>query len=69
VDGHLHHDCQKRDLQVSKKGNLTRARGVERAKRDARGIDLGCDIVKSAHRCICLSHVCCPQLTMIMFRL
>jgi hypothetical protein len=52
VDGHSYHDRQKRDLQVSKKGNLTRARGIEQANRDARGIDLGCNVVKSAHRCI-----------------
>jgi hypothetical protein len=45
VDGHSHHDRQKRDLQVSKKGNLTLARGIEQTKKDARGIDLGCNIV------------------------
>jgi hypothetical protein len=35
VDGHSHHDLQKRDLQVSNKGCLTHSMGIKQAKREA----------------------------------
>jgi hypothetical protein len=37
VDGHSHHDHQKRDLQVSQKGWFTYARGLEAGKEGSGG--------------------------------
>jgi hypothetical protein len=43
VDGYSHHDHQKRDLQVSKKRGLMRAKGGEWSKsmREAKGLNKG----------------------------
>jgi hypothetical protein len=36
VDGHSHQDHQKRDLQVTRKGWLTRAKGIKQTKMEAK---------------------------------
>jgi hypothetical protein len=37
VDGHSHHDHQKRDLQVSKKGVVHLCKGLKAGKEGSRG--------------------------------
>jgi hypothetical protein len=37
VDGHSHHDHQKRDLQVSKKGMVHSFKGLKMGKEEAGG--------------------------------
>jgi hypothetical protein len=71
VDGNSHHNHQRRDLQVSKKGWFIYARGLEAGqKREAGGGGVGqqSDIHESAvHICI-TAHVC-SHLMNIVFRL
>ncbi len=70
VDGHSHHDHQKRDLQVSKKGWFIYARGLEAGKKGKQGggdwpAD---DIHESAVRLYITAYVCL-HLMNIVFRL
>jgi hypothetical protein len=58
VDGHLHHDHQRKDLQVSKKGWFIYARGLEQANGEglaSRAIFMKMLYVYvSLHMCACI---------------
>jgi hypothetical protein len=70
-DGHSHHDHQKWDLQVSKKGWFICARGLiagKRGKQVGGGGGQQSDIHESAVR-ICITAQVCSHLMNIVFRL
>jgi hypothetical protein len=69
VDGHSHHDHQKRDLQVSRKGVVDSCKGDKLGREGSKGDQIKNSIFESACTCICLFHVCYLQLLMIVFRL
>ncbi len=68
VDGHLHHDHQKRDLQVSKKGWFIYARGLKAGRRGKQegGIGQQNDIHESVV-CICITaHECSHLMNIVL---
>ncbi len=71
MDGHLHHDHQKRDLQVSKKGVFYSCKGLKMGKEGSRGEGSDIRLVlmneNAVHLCI-VAHVC-SHLMNIVFRL
>jgi hypothetical protein len=65
VDGHSHHDHKKRDLQLSKKGELKRAKGEwGKSMLEAKGINLGNGTVNVFMR-VYLSRICYLRITLI----
>jgi hypothetical protein len=71
VDGHLHHDHQKRDLQVSKKEVFYSCKGLKMGKEGSRGEGSVKRSVLMKMLCIyvhIVAHVC-SHLINIVFRL
>jgi hypothetical protein len=69
VEGHSHHDHKKRDLQVSNRGGLIRAKGEwSKSMREAKGLNQGSNTVECiyAHVFILCMYL---QITLIVFRL
>jgi hypothetical protein len=65
VDGHSHHDHKKRDLQVSKKGGLIRAKEEwSKSMRGAKGLNHGNGTVNVFMR-VYLSRMCYLRITLI----
>ncbi len=69
MHGHSHHDRKKRDLQVSRKGLLIRAKGKwSKSMMKAMGINQENDTVNEFMR-VYLFRICYLQITLIVFRL
>ncbi len=69
MDGSLHHDHQKRDLQVSREGVNNSWRGLKMGKEGGkRGISLR-DSIMEVLALICVLYMCILALINIVFRL